>query len=315
MARSRGKRPGREGPAGSRTASSTTRGSQGETRGRAASSRPWACSWRWPAASAARRGLAGRGDAALPVHLRAARPRVRRRAAHLLRGRVRERHRRLRLVPGQGSLRAPRQARRCERPHVVVPVADRPLRQGPDGQLARQPHRQLAEAAPHARAHALRPPVHAAPGCMHGLSSVFGPDIGTVGLDLLPGWAIEGPAVYDETVFSPGAGAATRCSRCTRRPRPRREASSASPRRATSRRFPPPGRVYVAGYDLVDWLQEAYGTDTLRKIMTAYLDFPFLGPWQRHRERHGQERGFHLPTCAPPSRRSTQMQRRCAEGC
>jgi WD40-like Beta Propeller Repeat len=117
-------------------------------------------------------------------------------------------------------------------------------------------------------------------GVMHALSSVFGADIGTVGLDLLPGWAIEGPAVYDETVFTSGGRGRNPLFEVYTKAAAEEQSFFSLAQAGYQSAFSPPGRVYVAGYDLVEWMQDAYGTDTLRKIMTAYLDFPFLGPWQ-----------------------------------
>jgi hypothetical protein len=41
-------------------------------------------------------------------------------------------------------------------------------------------------------------------GILYGLSRVFGPDLSALSLTFLPGWAIEGPAVYGETLFTEG---------------------------------------------------------------------------------------------------------------
>ena len=116
-------------------------------------------------------------------------------------------------------------------------------------------------------------------GVMHALSFLFGPDLSTVGFDLLPGWAIEGPAVYDETIFSKGGRGRNPLFEVYTKAAAEEKSFFSLPQAGYPSAFPPPERVYVAGYALIDWMQETYGPDTLRRIMTAYLDFPFFGPW------------------------------------
>ncbi len=116
-------------------------------------------------------------------------------------------------------------------------------------------------------------------GVMHALSRLFGPDLSTVGVDLLPGWAIEGPAVYDETIFTQGGRGRNPLFEVYTKAAVEEKSFFSLQQAGYQSAFPPPGRVYVAGSDLVDWMQRTYGPDTLRRIMTAYLDFPFFGPW------------------------------------
>ena len=116
-------------------------------------------------------------------------------------------------------------------------------------------------------------------GVMHTLSLLFGPDLSTVGLDLLPGWAIEGPAVYDETIFTQGGRGRNPLFEVYTKAAAEEKSFFSLSQAGYPSAFPPPERVYVAGYDLIDWMQETYGPETLRQVMTAYLDFPFLGPW------------------------------------
>jgi hypothetical protein len=116
-------------------------------------------------------------------------------------------------------------------------------------------------------------------GILHSLSAVFGSSLAAASLDYLPGWAVEGPAVYAETEFSRGGRGRnplfelyTRAAIVDGDFFSLEQAGYSSP-------FPPPGRIYVAGYALVNWLETAYGSDTFRRIMAAFLDFPFFGPW------------------------------------
>ena len=117
-------------------------------------------------------------------------------------------------------------------------------------------------------------------GILHRLSAVFGPDLATVGLDLLPGWAIEGPAVYDETRFTEGGRGRDPLFEVYGKAAAEENRFFSLAQAGYDSDFAPPGRKYVAGDALVTWLQETYGPDTLRRILAVYLDFPFLGPWE-----------------------------------
>jgi hypothetical protein len=126
-------------------------------------------------------------------------------------------------------------------------------------------------------------------GLMHSLSILFGPDLSTVGLALLPGWAIEGPAVYDETIFTQGGRGRNPLFEVYSKAAAEEGRFFSLSQAGYPSAFPPPERIYVAGYLLIDWMQATYGPDTLRKIMTTYLDFPFFGPWHAIATVTGQD--------------------------
>ena len=124
-------------------------------------------------------------------------------------------------------------------------------------------------------------------GLFHGLSLVFGGDIATIPLGLLPGWMIEGPAVHDETRFTAGGrGRNPLFEMYTRAPVQEGRLFSLE-QAAYSSAFPPPGRIYVAGSFLMDHLLATYGEDALERIMKEYLQFPFFGPWDAIRKVTG----------------------------
>ena len=116
-------------------------------------------------------------------------------------------------------------------------------------------------------------------GFFFALSHLFGGDLSAATMFFLPGWMIEGPSTNLETRFTNGG----------RGRNPLFEMYSKAPvedgtlfsleQAAYGSAFPPPGRIYVSGYILVDYLLTTYGEDTFRRIMDAYLDFPFFGPW------------------------------------
>ena len=117
-------------------------------------------------------------------------------------------------------------------------------------------------------------------GFYHSLSRIFGSDLKMYSLAPLPGWAIEGPAVYLETLFTAGG----------RGRNPFFEVLYKAPviegklfslwQSAYSSVFPPSSRIYVAGYILMDYLHRRFGDDILKRIMDRYLRFPFFGPWR-----------------------------------
>jgi len=125
-------------------------------------------------------------------------------------------------------------------------------------------------------------------GALHRLSAVFGPDLATVGLDLLPGWAIEGPAVYEETRFTEGGRGRDPLFEIYGKAAAEENRFFSLAQAGYDSDFAPPGRKYVAGDALITWLQETYGPDTLRRILAVYLDFPFLGPWEAIRKVTGR---------------------------
>jgi hypothetical protein len=116
-------------------------------------------------------------------------------------------------------------------------------------------------------------------GILHRVSAVFGGELTSAGLGLLPGWAIEGPAVYDETRFTEGGRGRSALFEVYLKAAAQEDRFFSLAQAGYPSDFPPPDRIYVGGYALSSWLQERYGQETLRRIMAAYLEFPFLGPW------------------------------------
>lgn len=116
-------------------------------------------------------------------------------------------------------------------------------------------------------------------GVLSGLSHVFGSDFSTLSLDFLPGWAIEGPAVYDETQFTEGGRGRNPLFEMYTKAAILNGSLYSLEQAAYESAFPPPDRIYVAGYQLLDWLEGTYGPGTFQRIMDAYLAFPFFGPW------------------------------------
>jgi hypothetical protein len=116
-------------------------------------------------------------------------------------------------------------------------------------------------------------------GFFYALSRVFGADAKGAQLAFLPGWMIEGPSTYAETAFtSGGRGRSPLFEMYSKAPVEQGKLFSLE-QAAYGSAFPPPGRIYVGGYLLVDFLETTYGEDAFRRIMDQYLGFPFFGPW------------------------------------
>jgi hypothetical protein len=116
-------------------------------------------------------------------------------------------------------------------------------------------------------------------GLLGFFSRILGPDIAAFALDFLPGWMIEGPSTELETLFTEGGRGRS----------PWWELYSKAPimegtlfsldRAAYASAYPPPGRIYVGGRLMVDYILRHFGDDAFTRILDAYLAFPFFGPW------------------------------------
>ncbi|HET6452481.1 MAG TPA: hypothetical protein VFI08_14275, partial [Spirochaetia bacterium] len=116
-------------------------------------------------------------------------------------------------------------------------------------------------------------------GLLHEASRLFGAEVTSAGLALLPGWAVEGPAVYDETELTEGGRGRSALFEICLKAAAEEDRFFSLEQAGYPSDLPPPDRIYVGGWALSSWLQETYGPETLRRIMDAYLSFPFLGPW------------------------------------
>ncbi len=116
-------------------------------------------------------------------------------------------------------------------------------------------------------------------GFFFALSRVFGADVTGATLFFLPGWMIEGPSTNLETMFTEGGRGRNPLFEMYWKAPVEQGKLFSLEQAAYGSAFPPPGRIYVGGYVLVDWLLTTYGEDTFRRIMDEYLGFPFFGPW------------------------------------
>jgi Tol biopolymer transport system component len=126
-------------------------------------------------------------------------------------------------------------------------------------------------------------------GLFKALSYVFGDGVKGADAFFLPGWMIEGITTNTETMFTAGG----------RGRNPFFEMYYKAPlleghfftldQAEYSSAFPPPGRIYVAGYIFVHFLMERYGEDVFRRINDEYAKWPLFGPWRAIKEVTGHE--------------------------
>lgn len=116
-------------------------------------------------------------------------------------------------------------------------------------------------------------------GFFDALARVFGADIRWASSVFLPGWMVEGPTTNLETILTRGGRGRNPFFEASYRA-PTMEGRLFSLAQASyGSAFPPSGRIYVAGYVLVDYLSRTFGEDAFTRIMDEYLRFPFFGPW------------------------------------
>ncbi len=117
-------------------------------------------------------------------------------------------------------------------------------------------------------------------GLLHGLSRIFGAEVGWGTVAFLPGWMLEGPTTNLETIFTSGGRGRNPFFEAQYKA-PAMEGELFSLAQASyASAYPPSGRIYVAGWVLVDHLLDEYGMDVVTRIMDEYLPFPFFGPWK-----------------------------------
>lgn len=126
-------------------------------------------------------------------------------------------------------------------------------------------------------------------GFFAALATVFGGDAAFGSSAFLPGWMMEGIATELETRFTEGGRGRSAFFEMSYKA-PILEGTLFTLDQASySSAFPPSGRVYAAGYMLVDYLLSEYGSDAFTRIMRRYVGFPFLGPWGAIAEVTGRD--------------------------
>jgi len=114
-------------------------------------------------------------------------------------------------------------------------------------------------------------------GLFSGIPTVFAAEAASLHGVFMAGWMIEGLAIYAESAFTEGGRLSS----------PHFELYLKAPivedrtfdlrRAAYDTHLPPPGRFYVAGAAIVEYIADEYGPGTLREIHREYVRLPFLG--------------------------------------
>jgi len=126
-------------------------------------------------------------------------------------------------------------------------------------------------------------------GLFKNLSYIFGE--GVIGGDalFLPGWMIEGITTNTETIFSKGGRGRNPFFEIYYKAPLLEDHFFTLDQAEYSSAFPPPGRIYVAGYIFIHFLREKYGEDVFRKINEKFAAQPLFGPWQAIKEVTGHD--------------------------
>ncbi len=117
-------------------------------------------------------------------------------------------------------------------------------------------------------------------GLFGTMSRALGPGVAAATGAFTPGWMIEGPAVAAETLFTDGGRGRNPFFHLYARGLLFEERLFNLARAANESRFPPPGRIYLAGYLISDYLLDTYGEQAFRDIVVRFFRFPFMGPWR-----------------------------------
>ena len=115
-------------------------------------------------------------------------------------------------------------------------------------------------------------------GITAGFARVFGKGLEPIHGGFIPGWLVEGPAIVAETEFT-GGGRGRNAFFEMYYKAPILENSLFTSRQAGHPSpFPPPGRIWVAGYMVSDYMYQTYGSSTFADIQKEFVKFPFFGP-------------------------------------
>ncbi len=114
-------------------------------------------------------------------------------------------------------------------------------------------------------------------GFFGALSRVFGPLTTSASILFTPGWAVEGPAVVAETAYTSGGRGRNAFFNMTWTAPIIEDGLYSYDQAGTSSAFPPAGRIYSAGYLMVDHLIQNYGPDSFVELNRRFQAAPFLG--------------------------------------
>jgi hypothetical protein len=114
-------------------------------------------------------------------------------------------------------------------------------------------------------------------GIVHAFTRVFGPGLYLLNSILLPAWVIEGVTTTGETRFSGGGRGRNPFFELLFKAPIIEDSFFTYPQTFYSSIFPPSGRHYVAGYLLVDYIEDRFGSSATTRIHSSYSKNPIFG--------------------------------------
>ncbi|TVQ36064.1 MAG: hypothetical protein EA384_15100 [Spirochaetaceae bacterium] len=114
-------------------------------------------------------------------------------------------------------------------------------------------------------------------GFFGSASRVFGPLTNAAGSLFMPGWFVEGVTTWGETALSTGGRGRNPFFEMQHIAPILEDAMYSYDQAGFSSGFAPQGRIYAAGYLMIDYLQEHYGEDAFVELNRTFQRAPFLG--------------------------------------
>lgn len=109
-------------------------------------------------------------------------------------------------------------------------------------------------------------------------SRLLGPSVPSAVAGFMPGWLIEGSPVYVETLLTQGGRGRNQFFEMYARALLLEETFFSYAEAGHESRFPPPGRIYLAGYLIHEHFIETYGVEAFREMLERFVGFPLFGP-------------------------------------
>jgi hypothetical protein len=117
------------------------------------------------------------------------------------------------------------------------------------------------------------------PGLFSALGSILGTSIGALDIGLVPLWLTEGLAIHTESTLTGGGRQTDPSYEMYERALVLEDQLFTLEQAAYASHLSPPGRQYVAGGFLVEYMVETYGESFIAGFMEDFSRFPLFGMW------------------------------------
>lgn len=118
-----------------------------------------------------------------------------------------------------------------------------------------------------------------APGLFTTIGAVFGESLGALDIGLVPLWLTEGLAIHAESARSSGGRQDDPEYEVYERALTLEDRMFSLEQAGYSSHLAPPGRQYVAGKFLIDYMVERFGEEFISVFMDEFSAFPLFGMW------------------------------------